>query len=390
MARLTGQITIDRDGKIVALTNHLNLWLNLPIGQRLHQSVHLNDQISLLSLIADLRGGAIIRHLNVKIQSVNCTHFVDVNLTLNPCKTDFNGCFFFDLQSVNEDEHQCQTDLNGVATARDITITAHEIRAPLNVIIGFADLILHSQNLSLDNVHDYCQTIKKAGLHLLSIVYTILENPSELMPAPNPSELQNLREDCDATEVITTAIALVKPFDECRHFNVEIELPVGIRLACAALPVRQIIINLIANALKYTEKNSEITVGAHLLADDRLRLVVSDAGCGIDPEILTKIGNPFLRANDSAKLVEGYGLGLYLVHSLIKKIGAQIHFDSTLGVGTKVYVDLPISANSPCEAQGIVSLNEARDINLINLKRKDRLRIHGEKGKKKTKQQKTA
>lgn len=389
MSRLIGKIVIDRNGKVVAITNQLDLRLNISIGQRLHQSIHLNDQINLLSLIADLRAGPILRCLNVKIQSVSCSHYLDVILTVNTIKSASDDCFALDLQSVNEVGHDWQTDLD-VATARAITNTAHELRAPLNVIIGFADLMLHSQNLSLDHVREYCQSIKHAGHHLLSVVNDILKHPSNLAQAIDCSKLQDRSEEGDAIEVVNAAVALVKPFDESRCFHVDIDLPTGIHFACAALPVRQIIINLISNALKYTMENGKITVGAYLLADDKLRFVVSDNGCGIDSDILAKIGLPFLRANGPANLVEGYGLGLYLVHHLVKKIGAQINFDSTLGVGTRVYVDLPIKADRPCGTDGIVDLNETRDIDFIGLKMKDSLETHGEKGKEKTNQQKTA
>jgi len=217
---------------------------------------------------------------------------------------------------------------------------SHELRTPLNAIIGFSEMIVHEEAMMLDVARrrEYAQLINDSGQHLLSVVNGILDisklETGNFEIAPEPFAPRAALLHC------CNLLAL-----KARDNGVDL-----ITRAAEDLPVmngdprafKQIALNLVANAIKFTERGGTVTVSA-TVEGPRLMLVVTDTGVGIGAEDLTRIGDPFFQAGKTyQRKHEGTGLGLSIVKSLVGLHDGEINVQSTLGEGTTVTVALPL------------------------------------------------
>jgi cell cycle sensor histidine kinase DivJ len=235
---------------------------------------------------------------------------------------------------------------------------SHELRTPLNAIIGFSEMIAQEDVLMIDAAKrkEYAQLINDSGQHLLSVVNGILDMSKmesgtfELSPEPfaprgpllNCCNLLALKARENGIDLVTRA-----PED----------LP-----AMTADPraFRQIVLNLVSNAIKFTERGGTVTVSA-TVEGARLTLHVADTGVGIAPEDLKRIGDPFFQAGKTyQRRHEGTGLGLSIVKSLLALHGGEMNVQSELGQGTTVRIALPLAFTTKVEpASNIATLTPA-------------------------------
>jgi cell cycle sensor histidine kinase DivJ len=223
---------------------------------------------------------------------------------------------------------------------RFLATMSHELRTPLNAIIGFSEMIVHEEAMMLDVARrrEYAQLINDSGQHLLSVVNGILDisklETGNFEIAPEPFAPRAALLHC------CNLLAL-----KARDNGVDL-----ITRAAEDLPVmngdprafKQIALNLVANAIKFTERGGTVTVSA-TVEGPRLMLVVTDTGVGIGAEDLTRIGDPFFQAGKTyQRKHEGTGLGLSIVKSLVGLHDGEINVQSTLGEGTTVTVALPL------------------------------------------------
>jgi two-component system, cell cycle sensor histidine kinase DivJ len=231
------------------------------------------------------------------------------------------------------------------AKTRFLATMSHELRTPLNAIIGFSEMIVQGDLLMLDAARrkEYAQLINDSGQHLLSVVNGILDMSKmesgnfEIAPEPfapraaliNCCNLLALKARENGIELATDA-----PLD----------LPV---ITGDPRAFKQIVINLVSNAVKFTERGGKVTVAAHI-EGPRFVLRVSDNGVGIAPDDLKRIGDPFFQAGQTyQRRHEGTGLGLSIVKSLVGLHGGDISVHSKIGEGTIVTVALPLNASKP-------------------------------------------
>jgi cell cycle sensor histidine kinase DivJ len=224
---------------------------------------------------------------------------------------------------------------------RFLATMSHELRTPLNAIIGFSEMIVQEDALMLDAARrkEYAQLINDSGQHLLSVVNGILDmskmesgnfeiSPEPFAPRPalfNCCNLLALKARENAIELVTRA-----PDD----------LPVMIGDPRA---FKQIALNLVSNAIKFTERGGTVTVSAGV-EGSRLVLRVADNGVGIAPEDLTRVGDPFFQAGKTyQRRHEGTGLGLSIVKSLVGLHGGEMRVQSKIDEGTTVTVALPLT-----------------------------------------------
>jgi cell cycle sensor histidine kinase DivJ len=220
-----------------------------------------------------------------------------------------------------------------------IANVSHELRAPLNAIIGFSDL-LAAGPAAQDEAQrrDYAQIIQTSGQHLLDLVNALLDM----------SKMQS-----GAFPVMPDSFAFATLVDECcdmlklkadegglslrRQVQRDAGEMVADRRAC-----KQILINLLSNAIKFTPQGGTVTVHAQQSGQDVL-LAVRDTGVGIAPEDLPRLGDPFFQAqSDEPRALEGSGLGLSLVKGLVGLHGGAIAIESAPGQGTCVTIRLPM------------------------------------------------
>jgi len=223
---------------------------------------------------------------------------------------------------------------------RFLATMSHELRTPLNAIIGFSEMIVHEEAMMLDAARrrEYAQLINDSGQHLLSVVNGILDMSKmetgnfEISPEPFAPRAALLH--------CCNLLAL-----KARDNGVDL-----ITRAAEDLPVmngdprafKQIALNLITNAIKFTERGGSVTVSA-ATEGTRLMLRVTDTGVGIAAEDLARIGDPFFQAGKTyQRKHEGTGLGLSIVKGLVGLHDGEMNVESTVGEGTTVTVALPL------------------------------------------------
>jgi two-component system, cell cycle sensor histidine kinase DivJ len=235
------------------------------------------------------------------------------------------------------------------AKTRFLATVSHELRTPLNAIIGFSEMIVLEDALMLDAARrkEYAQLINDSGLHLLSVVNSILD-----MSKMDSGNFEIL------PETFTPRAALVS----CCNLLALKAQENGIDLVTRAshdLPdisgdpraFKQIMLNLVANAIKFTERGGKVTVSADV-EGPRLVLRVSDTGVGIAVEDLKLIGAPFFQAGKTyQRRHEGTGLGLSIVKSLVGLHSGEMTVQSKIDEGTTVTVALPLVFTAPTMRQ---------------------------------------
>jgi len=235
---------------------------------------------------------------------------------------------------------------------------SHELRTPLNAIIGFSEMIVQEDVLMVDATRrkEYAQLINDSGQHLLSVVNGILDMSKmesgnfEISPEPfaprvallHCCNLLALKARDNGVDLLTRA-----PDD----------LPV---MTGDPRAFKQIVLNLVANAIKFTERGGSVTVSA-AVEGSRLMLRVTDTGVGIAADDLMRIGDPFFQAGKAyQRKHEGTGLGLSIVKGLVGLHNGEINVQSRVGEGTTVAVVLPLDfAPLPAPSSNIATLKPA-------------------------------
>lgn len=213
---------------------------------------------------------------------------------------------------------------------------SHEIRTPLNAIIGFTDILVQ-EDLKKDHL-EYLELIKKSGGLLLSVINDVLDFSKIEY---NQIELEvmdfNLQDCIEETLDIHAQVAGGKNVELLYHIEPNIEL--GLRGDVGRL--RQILMNLIGNALKFTSKGSVILT-AKKASDHFVELKVKDTGIGFDAEVAEHLFSPFHQADASTtRKFGGTGLGLSICRQLIELMGGSISAKSEIGKGAEFTILLP-------------------------------------------------
>ena len=222
--------------------------------------------------------------------------------------------------------------------SRFLANMSHELRTPLNAIMGFSDVMKAKLFGELPPKYaEYAEMIHDAGSHLLDLINDVLDI------SKIEAERYELHvEPIDAREAVSSALRLTRLQADSAGISLRGLLPTE-PLEADADPraVKQIVLNLISNALKFTPRSGSVTVSAQGYGEE-LELVVSDTGVGIAEADLQRLGRPYEQAGDVAQKTRGTGLGLSLVRALAELHGGAMSIESRLGEGTSVTVRMPV------------------------------------------------
>jgi cell cycle sensor histidine kinase DivJ len=227
---------------------------------------------------------------------------------------------------------------------RFLANVTHELRTPLNAIIGFSELLSGEGGMALgpERQREYAGLIHQSGHHLLDVVNTLLD-----ISRIQSGNFDYKPEAMDAAELVRSCCHLMTL--KAGQGQVALRAnPAGpSEIIADPRACRQVLINLISNALKYTAPGGTVTVGLTREADG-LELTVADTGIGIAAEDLPRLGTPFFQAGAGgyARSHEGTGLGLSVVQGLVGLHGGGIRIDSAPGAGTTVTVTLPYAGRN--------------------------------------------
>lgn len=230
---------------------------------------------------------------------------------------------------------------------------SHEVRTPLNAIIGFAEILrleLHGEIKGEKN-REYLDIIRTSGEHLLTVINDIL-NISKL----DAGKMEVFAEAMDPVEVISESVRIIETSARERSIRLITELESGVIVSDERI-IRQILINILSNAIKFTASGGQVSVRSEI-ADDGYRITISDTGIGMSKGEIDVALAPFGQVKNKNQTTSvGTGLGLPLVNRFITLIGGEMTIRSAPGHGTSVRLDLPKAppkkAHKTDDAQGL-------------------------------------
>ncbi|WP_169569305.1 PAS domain-containing sensor histidine kinase [Sneathiella limimaris] len=217
---------------------------------------------------------------------------------------------------------------------------SHELRTPLNAIIGFSDIIdkeLHGQ-VTPPKYREYAEDIKTAGTHLLSIITDILDF-SKIEEGRFDLQLKR----CDIREDLKQAISLLHLKASSKQIEIREHLPdFPIWLDCDCVRLKQVFVNIIGNAVKFTPNGGHIEVRAQVVEGRYVEIEIEDNGVGVRADQLEAVLNPYEQVtNIATPTSEGTGLGVPLSKHLVELHGGEFIFSSQFAEGTCVTIRLP-------------------------------------------------
>ena len=227
------------------------------------------------------------------------------------------------------------------AKSHFLAVMSHELRTPLNSIVGFSE-ILSSRNentLETDVRLDYAKTILNSSRHLQTLINDILD----------ATRIENgtialVEQDIDAAELVEIAVKMCRDQAEKADVTLVAKLTDGIEVRADITRTKQIILNLLTNAIKFSMIGGVVNVELVRRRDDRLAIVIRDGGIGIRPEDLGRIFEPFVQAEEGiSRRFAGIGLGLSIARKIARLHGGDVTLESQFGAGTTARFELPRS-----------------------------------------------
>ena len=259
-----------------------------------------------------------------------------------------------DIVAVTRDISERKAQESQLIEARDLAESAsraktsflanmsHELRTPLNAIIGFSEVMTHEMFGPVGSAKylEYSKLIHESGGHLLELINGILD-----MSKIEAGKFELFEEVFDLNEVAGSAVRFVKLQAERAGVALKLSVAPGAGTIFAdKRAVKQMLINLVTNGVKFTPRGGDVRVSA--TRDQRgIELSVSDSGVGISARDLERLGRPFEQVeSEQVRSKEGTGLGLALVKAFAAMHGGEAVIESALGEGTTVSVRLPFAA----------------------------------------------
>ncbi len=230
-----------------------------------------------------------------------------------------------------KDEAECANRAKSVFLSN----MSHELRTPMNAIMGFAQLAECDSTLSPDQL-DNMQEILKAGRHLLELINEVL-NLAQI----ESGRIELAIEAIACSELISECVRLIQPIADQQKISLDWQVQGPLVVQADRVRLKQALINLISNAVKYNSIHGKVTVLVELGVSDRLRFSVTDTGPGIPASRLADLFHPFQRLGAEQTQVEGTGIGLTICKHLIEAMDGSIGVTSTPGMGSTFWIELP-------------------------------------------------
>jgi cell cycle sensor histidine kinase DivJ len=320
------------------------------LGDGLFERVHVADRPLYLTALSRAAAGSGPVSVAFRVRRSSpgeAVEYVPVELRCRSVAARDGLCLFAATRDVSEHRaHEAELE-----RARDAAEEAsrakteflanmsHELRTPLNAVIGFADILSGELfgKLSEARYREYARLIHESGKHLLNVVNDILD-----MSKVEAGKFRLVKEPVDVGALVALSCDIMRHAAEQRSLALIADVVPGLpALAADRRTCKQMLLNLIANAIKFTDAGGVVRVSARE-AQGNIELSVADNGIGIAKQDLPKLGNPFVQANNAyGRAGHGTGLGLSVVSALAELHGGRLMLESTLGQGTTATIILP-------------------------------------------------
>ncbi|TAK75138.1 MAG: PAS domain S-box protein [Aquabacterium sp.] len=327
-------------------------------GMRLTDLLHAEDRFNAIELISRLgrQGGAILDGDWRVLQPVGQVRHARVHVQL--LQSDASSGIVCVAEDVTE-----RQQLRRAEAAREIAEAAnrakseflsrmsHELRTPLNAMLGFAQLMdMDSQNALPLPQRQRVEQIERAGWHLLEMINDVLD-----LSRIEAGTLRLNLEPLGLQEIVQSAIVMVEPqADRCQVAIRAAVHPPGLVVLADATRLKQLLTNLLTNAVKYNRPGGQVVLSSRMLGEGDVAIDVSDDGLGMSATQLSELFQPFNRLGRERSGTEGTGIGLVISQRLADLMGGTLAARSVEGQGSTFTLTLPASSappSSPPEAQ---------------------------------------
>jgi PAS domain S-box-containing protein len=279
-------------------------------------------------------------------------------VSITALRDDFDGIIGYLLIGTdNSVRKRVESELIGAMAAADqanraksefLSSMSHELRTPLNAILGFAQLMESGSPSPTVSQRRSIDQILKAGWYLLDLINEILDlaliESGKLILSQEPVSLGSVLLECQA---------MMEPQAEGRGIATDFpRFATPCFVSADRTRLKQVLLNLLANAVKYNTVGGTVTVSCHVDAPGTVRISIRDSGAGLTPGQLAQLFQPFNRIGKEAGVEEGTGIGLVVSKRLVKLMGGTIGAHSTVGAGSVFWIELALAATPAAGATG--------------------------------------
>ncbi|MDQ6629225.1 MAG: ATP-binding protein, partial [Pseudomonadota bacterium] len=242
------------------------------------------------------------------------------------------------LQETNDELKSAKfaAEKANLAKSDFLSSMSHELRSPLNAILGFSQLMVSGAPLPTTSQKESIDQIMQAGWYLLELINEILD-----LSLIESGKLSLSLECMSLSDVLDDCQAMIEP--QAKKSGIRMKFPrfkSAYFVKADRTRVKQVLINLLSNAIKYNRTGGTVEVTCAALTPERTRISFRDTGEGLSPEKLTQLFQPFNRLGQEAGAEEGTGIGLVVSKRLVELMGGEIGVESTVGVGSVFWIEL--------------------------------------------------
>jgi PAS domain S-box-containing protein len=256
--------------------------------------------------------------------------------------------FELELQETNVELESAKSAAEKANLAKSdfLSSMSHELRSPLNAILGFAQLLESTPPLPTTSQRENIAHILQAGWHLLELINEVLDlavvESGTLSLSPDPASLAEVMSECQA---------MLEPQAQQRGISMIFpQCDTPFHLDADRTRVKQVLINLLSNAIKYNRERGTVHVTCTVTSPERIRISVRDTGAGLPPDKMTQLFQPFNRLGQEGSAEQGTGIGLVMSKRVVEQMKGVIGVESTVGVGSVPAPPARLSAHryAPC------------------------------------------
>lgn len=254
------------------------------------------------------------------------------------------------LETMNAELIQAKAAADNANQAKSAFLSSmsHDLRTPLNAILGFTQLLIaQASTLTVDSINEYTSYILKAGEHLLTLINEVLD-----LAKIESGTVSLSMESVALSGLFSECRDLVQPLADRRAIRLVFECDETMHVTADRIRLKQVLLNLISNAIKYNRDAGMVTVACTEQLNGKTAITVRDTGQGLSAAQIGQLFQPFNRLGQEASTIEGTGIGLVVTKRLAELMSGEISVESVVGIGSTFRVLLTTANASNYEPDG--------------------------------------